>query len=231
MPTKTKRSSIFLATYIGIALPTILVQAFGAALYTGAQRDPTWKHAYARYGVGGPLAMALEPAGRFGKFLMVLAALSSIPVSISQPAFSRPPRLTIRAIEQRPEQLFFRIARPELWAVGCTRASNRVRDHWLCGSDNRWMSGDIVFPELIADALVSHRLLDGHPHRSRRGRARHFQTLSVESVRSGRLGQAENATVRVGSHRRIRIWFLGRCARYEGALVRCADCKPDWAWC
>ncbi len=36
--------------------------------------------AYESFGVGGPLAKALEPAGGFGKFLLVLAGLSSIPV-------------------------------------------------------------------------------------------------------------------------------------------------------
>lgn len=82
MPVNTPRYKIFTATYIGIALPTILVQVLGAALYTGAQNNPSWKAAYAEYGVGGPLAKALEPAGGFGKFLLVLAGLSSIPNNI-----------------------------------------------------------------------------------------------------------------------------------------------------
>lgn len=63
-----------------IVVPTVLVQILGAALYSGTQANVAWKHAYLAYGVGGPLKMALEPAGGFGKFLMVLAALSSIPV-------------------------------------------------------------------------------------------------------------------------------------------------------
>lgn len=79
MPVNTPQYTIFVSTYIGIVVPTILVQSLGAALYTGAQADPAWKQAYAEYGVGGPLAKALEPAGGFGKFLLVLAGLSSIP--------------------------------------------------------------------------------------------------------------------------------------------------------
>lgn len=79
MKVNTKQSSIFLATYAGIAIPAILVQTLGAAL--AAQTHPAWKKSYDVYGVGGPLALALEPAGGFGKFLMVIAALSSIPVS------------------------------------------------------------------------------------------------------------------------------------------------------
>jgi hypothetical protein len=38
--------------------------------------------------VGGPLKMALEPAGGFGKFLMVVAGLSSIPVSLYTAKFA-----------------------------------------------------------------------------------------------------------------------------------------------
>ena len=79
MPVNTPRYKIFVSTYIGIVVPTILVQSLGAALYTGAQADPAWRQAYAEYGVGGPLAKTLEPAGGFGKFLLVLAGLSSIP--------------------------------------------------------------------------------------------------------------------------------------------------------
>jgi purine-cytosine permease-like protein len=83
MPANTPRSKIFFATYIGILLPTVLVQTLGAALYSGTESTATWKLAYNEYGVGGPLKMALEPAGGFGKFLMVLAGLSSIPVGYS----------------------------------------------------------------------------------------------------------------------------------------------------
>lgn len=97
MPTGTSRRSIFLATYIGIAFPAILVQLFGAALYTGAQTDPAWRHAYQEFGVGGPLLWALKPAGGFGKFLVVLAALSAIPVCpcirIPKSLLNIPPRI------------------------------------------------------------------------------------------------------------------------------------------
>jgi purine-cytosine permease-like protein len=83
MPSNTPRYKIFVATYIGILIPTVLVQTFGAALFTGTQIHPSWKAAYHQAGVGGPLMKALEPAGGFGKLLMVLAGLSSIPVGFS----------------------------------------------------------------------------------------------------------------------------------------------------
>jgi purine-cytosine permease-like protein len=96
MPVNTPRHKIFWATYAGICkssssskrillivivVPTVLVQILGAALFSGTEGNAAWKHAYLEYGVGGPLKMALEPAGGFGSFLLVLAGLSSIPVS------------------------------------------------------------------------------------------------------------------------------------------------------
>lgn len=81
MPVNTPRWRIFIATYVGICIPTILVQTLGAALYSGTETNALWKAAYQDAGVGGPLKMALLPAGGFGKFLLVLAGLSSIPVS------------------------------------------------------------------------------------------------------------------------------------------------------
>jgi Purine-cytosine permease and related proteins len=81
MPKDTPRWQIFGATYVGISVPTVLVQTLGAALYTGTITNTAWKGAYTASSIGGLLKMALEPAGGFGKFLMVLAALSSIPVS------------------------------------------------------------------------------------------------------------------------------------------------------
>ncbi|KAJ5201283.1 hypothetical protein N7449_006086 [Penicillium cf. viridicatum] len=82
MPKDTPRWQIFGATYVGISVPTVLVQTLGAALYTGTMTNTAWKEAYTASSIGGLLKMALEPAGGFGKFLMVLAALSSIPNNI-----------------------------------------------------------------------------------------------------------------------------------------------------
>ena len=89
MPINTPQNRIFVATYIGIAVPAIIVQALGAAIYSGTFVDPTWKLAYHEAGVGGPLKLALEPAGGFGKFLLVLTALSAIPVSRNIPGLPR----------------------------------------------------------------------------------------------------------------------------------------------
>ncbi|OOF91587.1 hypothetical protein ASPCADRAFT_399920 [Aspergillus carbonarius ITEM 5010] len=82
MPAGTPRWKIFSATYVGIFVPTVLVQTLGAALYTGTLTSAAWKAAYEDTSIGGLLGMALSPAGGFGKFLMALAGLSAIPNNI-----------------------------------------------------------------------------------------------------------------------------------------------------
>lgn len=79
MPVNTPRWRLLVSTYVGIWLPSVLVMTLGAAIYSGVS-DVAWSESYAAYGVGGPLAKALEPAGGFGKFLLVLAGLSSVAV-------------------------------------------------------------------------------------------------------------------------------------------------------
>ncbi|KAJ5166417.1 uncharacterized protein N7482_005198 [Penicillium canariense] len=82
MPPETPHWKIFSATYVGIFVPTVLVQSLGAAMYSGTITNAAWKEAYSSSSIGGLLEMALEPVGGFGKFLMVLAALSAIPNNI-----------------------------------------------------------------------------------------------------------------------------------------------------
>lgn len=83
MPVNTARRKIFIATYVGICVPTILVQTLGAAMFSGTETNPLWEAAYRNAGVGGPLKMSLLPSGGFGKFMLVLAGLSSKPVSLA----------------------------------------------------------------------------------------------------------------------------------------------------
>lgn len=82
MPLKTPRWKLFVATYIGIFVPTVLVQTLGAAIYSGVQHNHTWKVAFGTFGIGGPLALSVARFGGFGKLLLAFAALSSIPNNI-----------------------------------------------------------------------------------------------------------------------------------------------------
>lgn len=75
MPTLT---SIHISAYIGLNLPLILIETFGAAMMTTFAAKPDWAAAYDSNGLGGLLGAPLESLGGFGKFLLVLLALSIV---------------------------------------------------------------------------------------------------------------------------------------------------------
>lgn len=66
--------------------PCILIECLGAAEATVTRAD--WQAQYASGGVGGLLGASLSPAGGFGKFLLVLLALSIVGNSASPSPFS-----------------------------------------------------------------------------------------------------------------------------------------------
>lgn len=76
LPEDVSGARVFWLTYAGLNLPCILIECLGAAEATVTRAD--WQQMYADGGVGGLLAASLSPAGGFGKFLMVLLALSIV---------------------------------------------------------------------------------------------------------------------------------------------------------
>jgi purine-cytosine permease-like protein len=65
-----------LYSYLGLGLPTILLMTLGAAIGGALANTPEWTAAYKSTSVGGVLAAMLQPAKGFGKFLVVILALS-----------------------------------------------------------------------------------------------------------------------------------------------------------
>jgi NCS1 nucleoside transporter family len=67
-PEKTPGSRVFWFTFLGIAIPCIILEIFGLALTT----------AFKNVSGGGLLAAAAQPLGSFGSFLLVILAMSII---------------------------------------------------------------------------------------------------------------------------------------------------------
>jgi purine-cytosine permease-like protein len=67
---------IFTYTYLGLAVPTILLMILGSAIGNAIPNVPAWKAGYDARLVGGVLAAMLESLGGFGKFLVVLLSFS-----------------------------------------------------------------------------------------------------------------------------------------------------------
>lgn len=69
-PEETPASRVFWLTFLGVAIPCVVLEVFGMALTTVA--------AYAKLGGGDLLAAVVKPLGGFGTLLLVLLALSVI---------------------------------------------------------------------------------------------------------------------------------------------------------
>lgn len=67
---------VFLYTYVGLALPTILLMTLGAALAGALPNNPDWQKGYDENQVGGLLAGVLARAGTFGKVVLTLLTLT-----------------------------------------------------------------------------------------------------------------------------------------------------------
>ncbi|SPO04144.1 related to purine-cytosine permease [Cephalotrichum gorgonifer] len=73
---RSKSAAVFIPTYLGLVLGAIPMQILGAAIGGAVPNIPAWEAGFERNSVGGVMGAMLEPVGGFGKFLLVLMALS-----------------------------------------------------------------------------------------------------------------------------------------------------------
>ncbi|KAF4345329.1 Purine-cytosine permease FCY22 [Fusarium beomiforme] len=69
---------IFTFVYLGLLTPSTPLLILGAAIGGAIPNNESWQIAWDRYGTGGVMAEMLAPAGGFGKFVLVILALSVV---------------------------------------------------------------------------------------------------------------------------------------------------------
>jgi purine-cytosine permease-like protein len=78
-PRTISRLRVFLSTYLGLLFPLLFTQMLGAAVVTATVSTPAYAKAYNDAQIGGLLgAVLFPPLGQFGKFCLVLLALSIV---------------------------------------------------------------------------------------------------------------------------------------------------------
>jgi len=87
MPSNVSKVKVFTYAYLGFFLPLCLLEILGAALINTALVYQPWATGYDENGVSGLLAAALDPVGRFGKFCMVVLAMS-VPAACAPTMYS-----------------------------------------------------------------------------------------------------------------------------------------------
>jgi NCS1 nucleoside transporter family len=78
MPVSTNKVRLATSIWAGNFFGCVICEVLGAAFMTAVAADPAFAAAYDDHGVGGLMGQALRPLGGFGKFLLVLLALSII---------------------------------------------------------------------------------------------------------------------------------------------------------
>ncbi len=78
-PEQTPPSRVFWLTFLGIAVPCIVLETVGVAFTTALGSMPVWSKAFGEFGnVGGLLSAVVSPLGGLGSFILVLLALSIV---------------------------------------------------------------------------------------------------------------------------------------------------------
>jgi NCS1 nucleoside transporter family len=80
-PSNQSRTKVFFAVWLGLIIPLLFTQFLGIAIFTATTiNDGNNKYmlGYEESGSGGLLAAVLEPLGGFGKFCLIILALSII---------------------------------------------------------------------------------------------------------------------------------------------------------
>lgn len=78
-PVGTSRKKVFAYTFAGLFVPLCFSELLGAAVATAAVEDEAFSTAYFESGIGGLFsAVLIPPLGNFGRFCLVVLALSII---------------------------------------------------------------------------------------------------------------------------------------------------------
>lgn len=77
-PRSARKLTLFASYYLGMFVPSVPLLVLGAAIGGAVPNVPAWSAAYDSLGIGGVMCEMLAPAGGFGKFVLVLLALSVI---------------------------------------------------------------------------------------------------------------------------------------------------------
>ncbi|KAI0022677.1 NCS1 nucleoside transporter [Xylariomycetidae sp. FL0641] len=77
-PLYASGTKVFSYMYLGIWTPSVTLLILGAAMGGAVPEIEGWADAYASYGAGGVMGLMLASAGGFGKFVLVILALSVV---------------------------------------------------------------------------------------------------------------------------------------------------------
>ncbi|KAJ0346676.1 hypothetical protein COL154_008455 [Colletotrichum chrysophilum] len=119
------RKKIFAYTYLGLALPTILLMILGAAIASSVPLVPAWQQAYDECLVGGVLSAMLTPASTFGKIVTVVLSFTLLGnIAATSYSITLNFQLLAPALKRVPRSVFSLLVTAIIIPVGIRAASD-----------------------------------------------------------------------------------------------------------
>ncbi|KAI8188943.1 hypothetical protein K4K51_005886 [Colletotrichum sp. SAR 10_75] len=120
-----ERKKIFAYTYLGLALPTILLMILGAAIASSIPLVPAWQQAYDENLVGGVLSAMLTPASTFGKIVTVFLSFTLLGnIAATSYSITLNFQLLAPALKRVPRSVFALLVTAIIIPVGIRAASD-----------------------------------------------------------------------------------------------------------
>ena len=172
---------------MGNFLAIIPLQLLGAAVYTGTYTNQNWADAYKSNNVGGLLGASVSSLGGFGKFLLVLFALSTVSCNIPNIYSLSLSAQVIAPIFRRIPRIVYTVVATVIYIILGIIAANRFNDSLLSFMDvlSYWFAlfVAIVFEEHIIFRCCSHKNYDFDSWSDRRA-----LPISLAAFFSGSIG-------------------------------------------
>ncbi|CAF0757942.1 unnamed protein product [Adineta steineri] len=202
----TSQLKIFVLTYIGNFLPMALLQLLGAAAYTGTYTNQEWNHAYEINSVGGLLGASLSSLGGFGKFLLVLFALSTIGNNILNIYSLSLSAQVIGPIFKRIPRFFYTVVGTIIYILLAIVAANKFNDSLisLLSLTSYW---SVVFVVIVVEEHLLFRRYSFKNYNFDIWNNRKSLSIGIAAILSGLIGAVGIA---LGM---TQTWFTGPIAK------------------
>ncbi|KAK8060307.1 purine-cytosine permease fcy22 protein [Apiospora saccharicola] len=129
---KASKVKIFSYIYLGLLTPSVPLLVLGAAMGGAVPVVEGWSDAYDAYGAGGVLAAMLEPAHGFGKFVLVLLALSVLgQLAISMYSIALNLQMLVPIFTKVPRYAFIIVVSVVMIPIGI-----KVAEQWETSLEN-----------------------------------------------------------------------------------------------
>lgn len=126
MADEQRRIKVFTYIYLGLLTPSVPLLILGSAMGGAVPMVPGWADAYAAYGAGGVFAAMLAPVGGFGKFVLVLLALSVLgQLAISMYSIALNLQMVLPIFTKVPRYLFIVVVSVVMIPIGI-----KVAEQW-----------------------------------------------------------------------------------------------------